>query len=78
MLPLLARSGATFFSRTLKVSRKAESTSAMAQLAGKPSRALSSRINKKAVVKMPYSSSSHLQWRRDSSTSEPSASANEE
>ncbi|KAJ6374955.1 hypothetical protein OIU77_000015 [Salix suchowensis] len=41
----------------ISVSRKAD------QLAGKSFRARSSRVNKKAIVKMPCSSSSRLQWR---------------
>ncbi|GAV63644.1 RRM_1 domain-containing protein/PWI domain-containing protein [Cephalotus follicularis] len=63
----LALSGTTFFSRTVKVSRKAEASSvtlAPSQLPGKSSRPPLSQLNKKANPNRPYYSHSHLQWRR--------------
>ncbi|KAK9281627.1 hypothetical protein L1049_004530 [Liquidambar formosana] len=72
-------SGSSFFSRTIKVLRKAEAAamiSVPAHLCGRPSQARFSYIKRKVVLDRPYHVSSHLQWRRESASvpSEPSAS----
>ncbi|KAH7854979.1 hypothetical protein Vadar_019780 [Vaccinium darrowii] len=66
-------SGTSFFSRIVKVTRKADEAavgSAPPQRAGKPSQAQSSQTN----TKRPFYPSSHLQWCRDPlpAPSEPS------
>ncbi|XP_057476596.1 uncharacterized protein LOC130764393 isoform X1 [Actinidia eriantha] len=71
----VALSGTSFFSRTLKVTRKAEETPVTAsvpQLSVKPIRTQLSQANR---ADKPFYPSSHLQWRRESvsSSSEPSA-----
>ncbi|XP_059663005.1 uncharacterized protein LOC132308798 isoform X2 [Cornus florida] len=75
----MALSGTSFFSRTLKVMRKADEA-APTQLAAKPSRAQLPRINRKAVTGRPFYASYHLKWRREPvpAASEPSASTSDE
>ncbi|VVA27768.1 PREDICTED: RNA [Prunus dulcis] len=64
----VALSGTTFYSRTVKVLRKAEAASAAtapAQLSAKPFHA---HGNRKAIPNKPRYPSSSLQWRREPST----------
>ncbi|KAB1212919.1 Polyadenylate-binding protein 2 [Morella rubra] len=76
----LELSGTQFFSRTIKVLRKAESaaaTSGPTQLAGVPRRTHIANLNRDVIPGRGHFSSSHLQWRRVSiPPSEPSAPAN--
>uniref|UniRef100_F6H2W6 RRM domain-containing protein n=1 Tax=Vitis vinifera TaxID=29760 RepID=F6H2W6_VITVI len=77
----LALSGTSFFSRTVKVFRKADMAtgkSAPPQDAGMPVQARFTHIKGKIAVDRPLYSTPHLQWRRESipTPSEPSASAN--
>ncbi|PSS11770.1 Polyadenylate-binding protein [Actinidia chinensis var. chinensis] len=71
----MALSGTSFFSRTLKVTRKAEKTPVTAsipQLSVKPTRTQLSQVNR---ADKPFYLSSHLQWQRKpvSAPSEPLA-----
>ncbi|XP_042966000.1 uncharacterized protein LOC122299667 isoform X1 [Carya illinoinensis] len=77
----LELSGSQFFSRTIKVLRKAESATATpgpAQHAGIPSQAPLTHINRNFTTNKLHCSSSHLQWRRVdvSVPSDPSATTN--
>ncbi|BBG98646.1 hypothetical protein Prudu_008107 [Prunus dulcis] len=64
----VALSGTTFYSRTVKVLRKAEAASAATAPAQPSAKPFHAHGNRKAIPNKPRYPSSSLQWRREPST----------